>query len=54
VTSKPTFELMGEVRVQAGTGFSFVKVALSEMPVATMVLFCFVFACAGLAAFHLL
>jgi drug/metabolite transporter (DMT)-like permease len=31
-----------------GTGFLFGKVALSEMPVATMVLFRFVFACAGL------
>src|ERR1700752_1967437 len=31
-----------------GTGFFFGKVALSEMPVATMVLFRFVFACAGL------
>ena|ERR1700747_2354069 len=33
-----------------GTGF-FGKVALSEMPVATMVLFRFVFACAGLLPF---
>lgn len=31
-----------------GTGFYFGKIALSEMPVATMVLFRFVFACAGL------
>ena len=31
-----------------GTGFFFGKVALGEMPVATMVLFRFVFACAGL------
>ena len=31
-----------------GTGFFFGKVALSEMPVATMVLFRFAFACAGL------
>jgi drug/metabolite transporter (DMT)-like permease len=34
-----------------GTGFLFGKVALSEMPVATMVLFRFVFACAGLLPF---
>jgi drug/metabolite transporter (DMT)-like permease len=31
-----------------GTGFYFGKIALSEMPVAAMVLFRFVFACAGL------
>jgi drug/metabolite transporter (DMT)-like permease len=31
-----------------GTGFYFGKIALSEMPFATMVLFRFVFACAGL------
>jgi hypothetical protein len=31
-----------------GTRFYFGKIALSEMPVATMVLFRFVFACAGL------
>jgi hypothetical protein len=31
-----------------GTGFYFGKIALGEMPVATMVLFRFVFACAGL------
>jgi drug/metabolite transporter (DMT)-like permease len=34
-----------------GTGFFFGKIALSEMPVATMVLFRFVFACAGLLPF---
>jgi drug/metabolite transporter (DMT)-like permease len=34
-----------------GTGFFFGKVALSEMPVATMVLFRFAFACAGLLPF---
>ena len=34
-----------------GTGFFFGKVALGEMPVATMVLFRFVFACAGLVPF---
>jgi drug/metabolite transporter (DMT)-like permease len=34
-----------------GTGFFFGKVALGEMPVATMVLFRFVFACAGLLPF---
>jgi drug/metabolite transporter (DMT)-like permease len=34
-----------------GTGFFFGKVALNEMPVATMVLFRFVFACAGLLPF---
>jgi drug/metabolite transporter (DMT)-like permease len=34
-----------------GTGFYFGKVALSEMPVATMVLFRFAFACAGLLPF---
>lgn len=31
-----------------GTGFFFGKIALNEMPVATMVLFRLVFACAGL------
>src|SRR3981081_417465 len=34
-----------------GTGFYFGKVALSEMPVATMVLFRFGFACLGLVPF---
>jgi drug/metabolite transporter (DMT)-like permease len=34
-----------------GTGFFFGKVALSEMPVATMVLFRFAFACVGLLLF---
>ena len=34
-----------------GTGFFFGKVALSEMPVATMVLFRFAFACVGLLPF---
>jgi drug/metabolite transporter (DMT)-like permease len=34
-----------------GTGFYFGKIALSEMPVATMVLFRFVFACLGLLPF---
>ena len=34
-----------------GTGFFFGKVALDEMPVATMVLFRFAFACAGLLPF---
>ena len=34
-----------------GTGFFFGKIALAEMPVATMVLFRFVFACAGLLPF---
>jgi drug/metabolite transporter (DMT)-like permease len=34
-----------------GTGFFFGKIALSEMPVATMVLFRLVFACAGLLPF---
>jgi drug/metabolite transporter (DMT)-like permease len=34
-----------------GTGFFFGKIALSEMPVATMVLFRFAFACAGLLPF---
>ena len=34
-----------------GTGFFFGKVALSEMPVASMVLFRFAFACAGLLPF---
>jgi drug/metabolite transporter (DMT)-like permease len=34
-----------------GTGFFFGKVALGEMPVSTMVLFRFVFACAGLLPF---
>jgi len=34
-----------------GTGFFFGKAALSEMPVATMVLFRLVFACAGLMPF---
>ena len=34
-----------------GTGFFFGKIALDEMPVATMVLFRFVFACAGLLPF---
>ena len=34
-----------------GTGFYFGKIALDEMPVATMVLFRFVFACAGLLPF---
>ena len=37
-----------------GTGFFFGKIALSEMPVATMVLFRFVFACAGLVPFLLI
>ena len=36
-----------------GTGFFFGKIALSEMPVATMVLFRLVFACAGLLPFLL-
>src|SRR5438445_13881077 len=36
-----------------GTGFYFGKIALSEMPVATMVLFRFGFACLGLVAFML-
>lgn len=36
-----------------GTGFFFGKIALAEMPVATMVLFRFVFACAGLLPFIL-
>jgi len=34
-----------------GTGFFFGKIALSEMPVGTMVLFRFAFACAGLLPF---
>jgi drug/metabolite transporter (DMT)-like permease len=34
-----------------GTGFFFGKIALSEMPVATMVLYRLVFACAGLLPF---
>jgi drug/metabolite transporter (DMT)-like permease len=34
-----------------GTGFYFGKIALSEMPVGTMVLFRFAFACAGLLPF---
>jgi len=34
-----------------GTGFYFGKIALSEMPVATMVLFRFAFACLGLVPF---
>lgn len=34
-----------------GTGFYFGKIALGEMPVATMVLFRFAFACAGLVPF---
>jgi drug/metabolite transporter (DMT)-like permease len=34
-----------------GTGFFFGKMALSEMPVATMILFRLVFACAGLLPF---
>ncbi len=34
-----------------GTGFFFGKIALDEMPVATMVLFRFAFACAGLLPF---